>query len=199
MMRWQEPSVDCTRNGSGPSQTRYVIEGDIKGCFDAIDHHVLMERVRRRIKDRKVLRLILAFLKADIMIEGTLRHPVTGTPQGGIISPLLANIYLTAIDERYGRWSSRPREEFAKAAGRRKDDRKAGRPTFFVVRYADDFVVLVEGTLEQAEAERSALAEFLLRELRMELSMEKTRITDVREGFDFLGYRVVQQPAHHSG
>ena len=185
-------------NGSGPSQTRYVIEGDIKGCFDAIDHHVLMERVRRRIKDRKVLRLILAFLKADIMIEGTLRHPVTGTPQGGIISPLLANVHLTVIDERYGRWSSRPREEFAKAAGRRTVDRKAGRPTFFVVRYADDFVVLVEGTLEQAEAERGALAEFLRQELRMELSMEKTRITDVREGFDFLGYRVVQQPAHHA-
>ena len=75
---------------AGPSRTRFVIEGDIKGCFDAIDHHVLMDRVRRRIQDRKVLRLILAFLKADIMIEGTLRHPVTGTPQGGIISPLRA-------------------------------------------------------------------------------------------------------------
>ena len=59
-----------------------MIEGDIKGCFDAIDHHVLMDRVRRRIGDRKVLRLILAFLKAGIMIEGTVRHPVTGTPQG---------------------------------------------------------------------------------------------------------------------
>ena len=130
------------------------------------------------------------------MIEGTLRHPVTGTPQGGIISPLLANVYLTAIDERYGRWSSRPREEVRQGDRSPETvDRKAGRPTFFVVRYADDFVVLVEGTLEQAEAERGALAEFLQRELRMELSMEKTRITDVREGFDFLGYRVTQQPA----
>src|SRR5271170_5044980 len=59
-----------------------------------------MKRVRRRIKDRKVLRLILAFLKADIMVEGTLRHPVTGTPQGGIISPLLANVYLFDCDRR---------------------------------------------------------------------------------------------------
>ncbi len=67
---------------AGPSRTWYVIEGDIKGCFDAIDHHVLMERVRRRVRDHKVLRLVLAFLKADIMIEGSLRHPVTGTPQG---------------------------------------------------------------------------------------------------------------------
>ncbi|SDR44614.1 group II intron reverse transcriptase/maturase [Rhizobiales bacterium GAS113] len=186
-------------NGSGPSQTRFVIEGDIKGCFDAIDHHVLMERVRRRIMDAKVLRLILAFLKADIMVEGTLRHPVTGTPQGGIVSPLLSNIYLTAIDERYGRWSPRPREGFEKATARRKVDRRAGRPTFSVVRYADDFVVLVEGTLEQAEAERQALAAFLKQELRMELSMEKTKITDVREGFDFLGYRVAQKPARHDG
>jgi len=85
---------------SGSSKNRYVIEGDIKGCFDAIDHHRLMERVRRRIKDRKVLRLVLAFLKAGVMIEGAVRHPITGTPQGGIVSPLLANIYLTAIDDR---------------------------------------------------------------------------------------------------
>jgi len=91
----------------GPSVFRYVIEGDIKGCFDAIDHHVMMEGVRRRISDRKVLRLIFAFLKAGVMIEGTIRHPVTGSPQGGIISPMLSNIYLTAIDERYGRWSMR--------------------------------------------------------------------------------------------
>ena len=95
---------------NGPSRTRYVIEGDIKGCFDNIDHHVLMERVRRRIRDRKVLRLILAFLKAGIMVEGSVRNPVTGTPQGGVVSPLLAKIYLTAIDERYGHWSPRPRE-----------------------------------------------------------------------------------------
>jgi len=183
---------------AGPSRTRYAIEGDIKGCFDAIDHHVLMERVRRRIKDRNVLRLMLAFLKADIMIEGAFRHPVTGTPQGGIISPLLANICLTAIDERYGRWSPRPGEEAHRATDRRKYDRKFGRPTFYAVRYADDFVVFVEGTVEQAEAERGALAEFLQRELRRELSMEKTRITDVGEGFDFLGYRVVQEPARQT-
>jgi hypothetical protein len=64
---------------AGPSRTQYVIEGDFRGCFDAIDHHVLMDRVRRRVQDRKVLRLVLAFLKADIMIEGSLGHPVTGT------------------------------------------------------------------------------------------------------------------------
>jgi len=179
---------------AGPSRTRYVIEGDIKGCFDAIDHHVLMDRVRRRVQDRKVLWLVLAFLKADIMIEGSLRHPVTGTPQGGIVSPLLANIYLTAIDERYKRWVPNPRDKTRERAQQRlQSDYKRGRPGFYVVRYADDFVILVQGTLQDAEQERLALAQFLKQELRMELSMEKTKITDVREGFDFLGYRVAQE------
>ncbi|WP_114910998.1 group II intron reverse transcriptase/maturase [Acidibrevibacterium fodinaquatile] len=179
---------------AGPSRTRFVIEGDIKGCFDAIDHHVLMERVRHRIQDRKVLRLVLAFLKADIMIEGSLRHPVTGTPQGGIVSPLLANIYLTAIDERYRRWVPNPRDKTRERAQQRlQSDYRRGRPGFYVVRYADDFVVLVQGTQQHAEHEREALAQFLKEELRMELSMEKTKITDVREGFDFLGYRVAQE------
>ena len=132
---------------AGPSRTRYMIEGDIKGCFDAIDHHVLMDRVRCRIRDRKVLRLVLAFLKADIMIEGNRRHPVTGTPQGGIISPLLANVYLTAIDERYRRWVPNPRDKTRERAQQRlQSDYKRGRPGFYVVRYADDFVVLVQGT-----------------------------------------------------
>ncbi len=183
----------------GPSVYRHVIEGDIKGCFDAIDHHVMMERVRKRISDRKVLRLILAFLKSGVMVEGTVRHPVTGSPQGGIISPMLSNIYLTAIDERYGRWSMRPREPRITVASRRVYDHKRGKPVFYMVRYADDFVVLVDGTREQAEAEKRALAEFLKTELRMELSIEKTKITEVKEGFDFLGYQVMQTKARRTG
>ena len=183
----------------GPSVYRYVIEGDIKGCFDAIDHHVMMERVRKRIGDRKVLRLILAFLKSGVMVEGSVRHPITGSPQGGIISPMLSNIYLAAIDERYGWWTGRPREPSINPAARRVRDHKRGRPVFYMVRYADDFVVLVDGTREQAEAEKRALAEFLKMELRMELSIEKTKITDVKEGFDFLGYRVVQTKARNTG
>ncbi len=171
-----------------------MIEGDIKGCFDNIDHHVLMERVRRRIQDHKVLRLVLAFLKADIMIEGSIRHPVTGTPQGGVISPLLANIYLTVIDERYKRWVPNPHDKTReRAQNRAQTDYKRGRPVFYIVRYADDFVILVQGTREDAEKERLALAQFLSRELCMELSMEKTAITNVRDGFDFLGYRVAQK------
>jgi group II intron reverse transcriptase/maturase len=184
---------------NGPSRTRYVIEGDIKGCFDNIDHHVLLRRVRRRIQDRKVVRLILAFLKAGIMVEGSVRNPVTGTPQGGVVSPLLANVYLTAVDERYGYWTPCPRENPKNSIARRNRALRAGKPTFFVIRYADDFVILVEGTQDEAEAERQVLAQFLKEELRMELSMEKTAITDVREGFDFLGYRLAQTRALYTG
>jgi len=186
-----------TKHGTSP--VRFVIEGDIKGCFDAIDHHLLMERVRRRIQDRKVLRLVLAFLKAGILVEGTIRHPITGTPQGGVLSPLLANVYLTSLDERYGRWTPRPRERLQNAADRRYYDRKRGRPTFQIARYADDFVILVTGTKDEARAERDELATFLKRELRMELSLEKTLITDVEDGFDFLGYRIIQTKARRTG
>ncbi|WP_064742186.1 group II intron reverse transcriptase/maturase [Inquilinus limosus] len=176
---------------AGRTRVRYVVEGDIKGCFDAIDHHLLMERVRRRIRDRKVLRLIGVFLKAGILAEGMVRHPVTGTPQGGVISPLLANVYLTALDERYRRWTPAPRDDLRRAVWQRNRDWKRGQPTFYLVRYADDFVILVAGSQDDAEAERERLARFLEEELRMELSLEKTLVTAVEEGFTFLGYRVV--------
>ena len=186
-----------TKHGTSP--VRFVVKGDIKGCFDAIDHHLLMERVRGRIQDRKVLRLVLAFLKAGILVEGTIRHPITGTPQGGVLSPLLANVYLTSLDERYGRWTPRPRERLQNAADRRHYDRKRGRPTFQIARYADDFVILVTGRKDESMAERDKLAAFLKQELRMELSLEKTLVTDVGDGFDFLGYRIIQTKARRTG
>ena len=186
-------------HSDGESHVQWVIEGDIKGCFDNIDHHRLMERVRKRIQDRRVLRLIRAFLKADIMVEGNARHPVAGTPQGGIISPLLANIYLTAIEERYRRWITTPRESPDNAQRRRASDRKRGRPTFYLVRYADDFVILVVGTREDAEAEKAALSAYIRDELRMELSLEKTLVTEAEKGFEFLGYRVIKERAVLTG
>lgn len=183
----------------GPSLISHVIEGDIKGCFDAIDHHLLMNAVRRRITDPKVLRLIKAFLKAGIMIEGTIRHGATGTPQGGVLSPLLANVYLTVLDERYKRWIPCPGEKPTNSVSRRRNDRQKGKPTFYLVRYADDFVLLATGTQADIEAERETLAEFLKTTLRLELSMEKTFITKPEEGFNFLGYRVIQSQSHYSG
>lgn len=184
---------------AGPSKVSYVIEGDIKGCFDNIDHHLLMQRVRGRVGDKKVLRLILAFLKAGILAEGNIRHSVAGTPQGGIISPLLANIHLSALEERYGRWIPGPRERSRNAQVRRLSDQKRGRPSFFLVRYADDFVVLVAGSQGEAEKEKAELAEFLRQDLHLELSEEKTLVTGAEEGFDFLGYRVVKELAQRTG
>jgi group II intron reverse transcriptase/maturase len=179
----------------GPSPVAFVIEGDIKGCFDAIDPHRLMDRVRRRIGDRKVLRLLRVFLKADVLIEGAVRHPVTGTPQGGVMSPLLANIYLTSLDERYGRWTPQPGEPPANTVSRRLRDRRLGKLTFYMVRYADDFVLLATGSRVEVEAERDALARFLGEELRLELSKEKTLITSPQDGF-VLGYGVVQAKSY---
>jgi len=184
---------------TGASPVAYVMEGDISGCFDAIDHHLLMQSVRKRVKDAKVLRFLRAFLKAGILAEGNFRHPIAGTPQGGIISPLLANICLSALDARYARWIPSPGETVCRSQWRRRYDRERGRPIFFLVRYADDFVVLVSGTQEEAEAEKAALAAFLQQELHMELSLEKTQITPATEGFEFLGYWVVKERAKRTG
>ncbi|WP_287298072.1 reverse transcriptase domain-containing protein [Mesorhizobium sp.] len=175
----------------------WVIEGDIKGCFDNINHHHLMDRLRQRVADRRVTRLVGQFLKAGVLSEEQFLRTEVGTPQGGIISPLLANIALSAIEERYERWTyhrtktqARRKSNGVKAAKSARDtDRNAGRCVFLPVRYADDFVVLVSGTREDAIAEKSALAEYLHRTMGLELSPEKTKVTAMTEGFEFLGFR----------
>jgi RNA-directed DNA polymerase len=136
---------------------QWAIEGDIKGCFDNIGHHGLMERVRRRIGDAKLERLVLAFLKAGVLSEGQFLRSDSGTPQGGILSPLLANIALSIIEEKYERhaWprgigtrlsrAGRPSEPRTdpeaiarRASANRANDKKRGRPVFMPIRYADD-------------------------------------------------------------
>jgi group II intron reverse transcriptase/maturase len=180
------------------SPYQWVIEGDIKGCFDQIDHHSLMQRVRRRVADRKVNRLLVRFLKAGVLTEEQFLRTTAGTPQGGIISPLLANIALSAIEERYERWvnhqskirACRKTDGIQAAINARSSDRRAGRPVFFPVRYADDFVVLVSGSREEVLAEKDALAVFLRKKLRLELSPEKTKVSSLRDGFEFLSHRI---------
>ncbi len=179
----------------------WVIEGDIKGCFDNINHHHLMDRLRARIADRRVTRLIGRFLKAGVMAEDQFLRTDDGTPQGGIISPLLANIALSAVEERYERWvyhrtkiqDRRLSDGAAAARGARGRDHRAGRCVFLPVRYADDFVILVSGSQEDAEAEKSALAEHLRQTTGLELSPEKTKVTAVTEGFEFLGFHVAMR------
>jgi RNA-directed DNA polymerase len=176
---------------------QWVIEGDIKGCFDNIDHHHLMTRIRECIADQKVNRLILQFLKAGALSEEQFIRTENGTPQGGIISPLLANVALSVIEERYERWVNhqqktqirRKSDGITAAMNARTTDRKAGRPVFFPVRYADDFVVLVSGSYKDALKEKQSLEDYLKSTTRLELSSEKTKITSITEGFEFLGHR----------
>ena len=189
--RAQDAITEITRYINPPSSYNYVVEGDIEGCFDNIDHGVLMQQVRNRIGDRKVLQLVKAFLRAGVMKEsGQLAATLTGTPQGGIISPLLANIYLTVLDDRFEReWQHQTRYRGCTTYYRRR-----GYPTYRLVRYADDFVILVRGTRAQAERLRDQAAHLLRAELRMELSLEKSHITHVDDGFDFLGHHIRRVP-----
>jgi len=160
----------------------WVLEGDITACFDEISHVGLMDRVRGRIGDRRVLGLVKAFLKAGILSEdGVERDSVTGTPQGGILSPLLANVALSVLDEHFaGRWDDR----VARAKRRRH-----GLANYRLIRYADDFVVMVSGTRAHAEDLRDEVAT-VLAPMGLRLSEEKTKVAHIDEGLDFLGWRI---------
>lgn len=164
----------------------WVVEGDITACFDEISHAALMDRVRDRIGDKRVLLLVKAFLKSGIMSrEGAFRDTRTGTPQGGILSPLLANIALTALDKHIAQAPGGSRT----TSEDRRRRRRRGLPNYRLVRYADDFLVLVSGSREHAEELRRDVAEALT-PMGLRLSVEKTRITHIDEGFDFLGWRI---------
>ncbi len=173
----------------------WVLEGDIEACFDSIDHRALMDRVRRRVGDRRVLALVKAFLKAGILTEdGAEQDTITGTPQGGILSPLLSNIALSVLDEHFvGAWGAMGRGSSARQERRRK-----GLATYRLVRYADDFVVLVAGTRAHAEALKDETAK-VLRPMGLALSPEKTTVSHIDEGFDFLGFRIKRHEKRGTG
>ena len=172
----------------GTKGYRWVLDADIEACFDNIDHTALMGRVRDRVKDKRVMLLVKAFLKAGIMTDlGESKETPTGTPQGGILSPLLANIALSMLDEHLtSRW--RPDGDMA-TASRRTKRRRNGMANWRVVRYADDFVVLVHGERADVEALREEIAD-VLRPLGLRLSEAKTQVVHMSEGFDFLGFHL---------
>ena len=163
-----------------------ALEADIRACFDEIGHNALLERVRRRIKDKRVLALVKAFLKAGVMTAvNYYEDSIAGTPQGGILSPLLANIALSALDEHFDRqW----REQMGSDGARRKR-RSKGLANVRLIRYCDDFVIMVHGTLADAESLRAEV-EAVLAPLGLRLAEEKTRAVSIDEGFDFLGFTI---------
>ena len=140
-----------------------VVEIDIKGFFDHIDHEKMIFFVMKRIADPYVIKLIREWLRAGIVYEGETLYPSEGTPQGGVISPLLANIYLNEMDTL---WSKKVDIHYTR-----------------MIRYADDITILAKNKPEKY----MGLTKRILDLLKLELNMDKSRITDVAEGFDFLG------------
>lgn len=208
---------------------RWFIEGDIKGCFDNINHAVLVEIINQKIKDARFLKLIRSFLKAGYMEDWKYHETYSGCPQGGIISPILANIYLNELDRHVMKikkefdvaTKARYTPEYTKLVGLRQrlhnkiknsngtereklieeyksataqmlklpakqcDDKKIK-----YVRYADDFLIAVNGNRQDCEKIKQELTEFISTTLKMKLSQEKTLITHSNTPARFLGYDV---------
>ena len=216
---------------------KWMIEGDIKACFDCFDHHVLIELLRRRIHDEYFISLMWKFLKAGYMEQWVYHTTYSGTPQGSGMSPILANIYLSELDnfmEQYkvkfnvGGKDRRETKEYSRINGTHERLRKKYRrlkdtlpveerkalakqlrsvqlqklqtPLYPVKddaykrlqynRYADDFVVGIIGSKEDAEKARSEIKLFLQDRLRLTLSEEKTKITHSAEEIRYLGYDI---------
>jgi RNA-directed DNA polymerase len=165
---------------------RWVLDADIEGCFDNIDHQLVLDRARARISDKKVVGLVRAFLKAGVITElGESRGTYAGTPQGGIISPLLANIALSALDEAImAPWA--PGGDQSTQTGRATRRRK-GLGNWRIVRYADDFVIMTNGSRDDVQRLQEQVAG-VLAGLGLRLSPSKTRIAHLSEGIDFLGF-----------
>jgi group II intron reverse transcriptase/maturase len=146
-------------------QAEWIVDADIADFFGSLSHELLIDRVADRVADGKVLSLIRSMLTAGALVDGVVESAVAGTPQGGVASPLLSNIYLSVFDEKMA---------------------QAG---FKLTRYADDWVIVCRSRTEAERALASARA-VLEGELELQLHPEKTRIVHITRGFEFLGYKI---------
>jgi len=161
----------------------WVIEGDVKACFDEISHKAILGSLREKIMDNKFLELMQLFLKAGVMVDGKLLPTVKGVPQGGVVSPLLANIVLNKLD-----WFLHGK---GKHGSETQKAQKYGDSNLRFVRYADDWCVfLTRANKRYAEMLKEEIREFLKTSSGLELSTEKTKVTHVRDGFEFLGFHL---------
>jgi RNA-directed DNA polymerase len=184
--RAQDAIAEIHHHTSGRSSYLWVFEADIKACFDEISHTALMDRLRMRIKDKRICGLVKAFLKSGVLTElGDREDTLTGTPQGGILSPLLANIALSALDDHFHQQWHREM-----ATGAQRKLRKAhGKASWKLIRYCDDFILLVAGDRHHAEELRTEVSA-VLAPLGLRLAPEKTRVVHIDEGFTFLGFDI---------
>jgi len=203
--------------------TKWVIEGDITGCFDNVDHDILLQILSRKISDGRFLELIRRFLKAGYFEFHQVKNSLSGVPQGGIISPILSNIYMHEFDtymellakkltkgkvkkynleyanlrsKRHHRLKNRRYDEAAKILQEMRkipsqDQMDSDYTRVKYVRYADDFVICIDGSREFAEQIKQDITQFLQETLKLELNAEKTLITNLKDKrIRFLGYEI---------
>jgi group II intron reverse transcriptase/maturase len=163
----------------------WVIEGDVQACFDEIEHDSILRNLREKIMDNKFLALVGLFLKAGVSVEGVVQPTEKGVPQGGVLSPLLANIVLNRLDwflHEKGDHTHRGQRTF-----------RQGKPNIRFVRYADDWCVFItRGNKQYASTLRDQIRDFIKDTAGLTLSAEKTHITHVTDGFNFLGFRLLK-------
>ena len=181
---------------------RWVIEGDLSSYFGTVHHRLLMKGVRKRIRDPWFLKLLWRFIKVGHIDKKVFCAASEGVPQGGVASPLMANIMPHEFDQyleehylspkaRKDRWYWNHSIKVKRSSALKEN--RQWKPAVTYCRYADDFLVIVKGTKAQAEAIRDECREILEDKLKLTLNMEKTHVTHVNDGFVFLGHRIIRK------
>lgn len=174
-----------------PDQPVWAVEGDIKGCFDNIDHRILLKKIWRiGIHDKRVIKMIQQMLKAGYIESGFMNDTEVGTMQGGILSPLLSNVYLNDFDWFVGRMYMEPHRKCKHKCNDTRRLKWSGVTPKYNYRFADDWVILTS-TEQEAYRLKRMLTKYFKAKMKLELSQEKTYVTDLRtEGIHFLGFVV---------